>query len=217
MLALQDTTALDFTAHPQTRDLGPIQPPTHQGRFVHSTLAASPDGVPLGLLAQHRWVHDPQALGKRVTRRQGPTACKESQHWLTAPQETLAVLPETVPVLTVADREADIFDLFAAPHRTGADLRIRATYNRRVRGETGRLWAIIRAATVQGTLAVAVGRGTCSPRAQGDAHAAPCGPVRCSAAARAPNRRRQNQCPSRWYRRRRHNRHSTRLQSAGCS
>ena len=159
VLALQDTTPLDFTAHPRTRGLGPLAPPTHHGLLVHSTLAVTPDGLPLGLLGQQRWTRDPDAVGQAATRRQRATADKESQRWLRAQAETLAVLPADVRVLTVADREADIFDLFAAPRRAGADLLIRATHDRRLVGETGRLWETIGAAPVLGTHVVAVGRG----------------------------------------------------------
>ncbi|MBI3329527.1 MAG: transposase [Nitrospinae bacterium] len=52
VLAVQDTTELDWTAHPATKDLGPLAHPTHQGLHVHTTLALTPERVPLGLLAQ---------------------------------------------------------------------------------------------------------------------------------------------------------------------
>jgi hypothetical protein len=41
-------------------------------------------------------------------------------------------VPETVAVVTIADSEADIFDLFVLPRREGSHILIRATHNRRV-------------------------------------------------------------------------------------
>ena len=64
ILAVQDTTLLDYTHHPATTGLGPLASPTHQGLLVHSTLALTPDRLPLGLLAQHRWTRDPTTVGK---------------------------------------------------------------------------------------------------------------------------------------------------------
>lgn len=84
VLALQDTTALDFTAHPAVDGVGPLAHPARQGLLVHSVLGATGEGVPLGLLHQHTWARDPAAPGVRHTRRQRPTCAKESQRWLDA-------------------------------------------------------------------------------------------------------------------------------------
>jgi hypothetical protein len=81
VLVIQDTTDLDLTHHPKTRGLGPLAQPTQQGLKVHSALAVSRTGVPLGLLAQQVWARDPQTVGQRHTRRQRVTADKESQRW----------------------------------------------------------------------------------------------------------------------------------------
>ena len=51
VLAMQDTTYLDWTDHPNTTGLGPLAAPSHQGLLAHTTLALTPERVPLGLLA----------------------------------------------------------------------------------------------------------------------------------------------------------------------
>src|SRR5258708_16221052 len=43
VLFAEDTSELDFTAHPQTRGLGPIGNGQGQGLLLHSTLAVVPD------------------------------------------------------------------------------------------------------------------------------------------------------------------------------
>ncbi|MEX2501873.1 MAG: IS4 family transposase, partial [Trueperaceae bacterium] len=154
----QDTTALDFTAHPSMVGAGPLAHPAHTGLFVHSVLAATGDGVPLGLLHQHRWARDPEAVGLRHTRRQRPTREKESQRWLDAQSATQGLVPAGTRVVTVADREADIYDLFALPRPPHAELLIRATHNRRIGEETRYLWEAVQATPVGDVVPVAVGR-----------------------------------------------------------
>lgn len=74
---------------------------------------------PLGLIHQDVWGRDPASRGKRHQRRQRATTDKESQRWLTALAATQQAVPPDVAVITVADREADSYDLFAAPPRPG--------------------------------------------------------------------------------------------------
>ena len=61
-------------------------------------------------------------------------------------------------MITVADREADIYDLFAMPRREGVHLLIRVSYNRRVDHEAKYLWEAIRESPVIGKVEVEVGR-----------------------------------------------------------
>jgi hypothetical protein len=166
VLAIQDTTDLDFRHHAATQGLGPINSAGSPGLKLHSVLAVSPAGVPLGLLHQAVWVRDPALTGKRAHRRQRETHEKESQRWLSAFELTQACVPEATRVLTVADREADIYDLFALPRRLGADLLIRATYNRRVEAEAGYLWEAIRQAPLGGQMPVQVPRADERPARQ---------------------------------------------------
>lgn len=158
LLALQDTTALDFTAPPALAGAGPLAHPARSGLWVHSVLAVSGDGVPLGLLHQHVWARDPAATGQRRTRRQRPTAAKESRRWLDGQAAVAAAVPPGPQVVTVADREADSYDLFAQARPPGHDLLVRAAHNRRVGEEARHLWAAARAAPGGEVVPVVVGR-----------------------------------------------------------
>jgi len=149
VLAIQDTTDLDFTQHPATKGLGPLEHPALRGLKVHSSLAVSEQGVPLGLLHQAVWARDPEQVGKRHQRRRLETKDKESQRWLTAMLASEAPIPEGRSVVMVADREADIYDLFALPRRAGSELLIRAEHNRRV-NDKGYLWQTVQQAPVVG-------------------------------------------------------------------
>ena len=101
VLVIQDTTELDFTAHPATTDLGYLDHPKHRGLKLHSALAATTDGVPLGLVDQAVWIRDPATLGKKHQRAKRETAEKESQRWLTALTATQNAIPDDIQVITV--------------------------------------------------------------------------------------------------------------------
>ena len=165
VLAVQDTTSLDYTGHPATTGLGVLNDVKHQGFLVHTTLAVTPERVPLGLLAQEVWTRDAASLGKRATRKQRPVTAKESQKWLTSLEAVKAAhdrCPET-RFVSVGDREADVYDLFLVDRPVGVDLLVRAAWDRGVEEPQRHLWATLAAAPEAGTLSVAVPRTAAQP------------------------------------------------------
>ena len=48
VLAIADTTMLDYTRHPETAGLGPLSDLVHHGMMFHPTLLLTPQRVPLG-------------------------------------------------------------------------------------------------------------------------------------------------------------------------
>lgn len=134
VLAIQDTTELNFSTHPKTQGLGYLDHPACRGIKLHSTLAVSPDGLPLGLLDQQSWIRPEQEYGKKSQRRIKATKDKESQRWLNSVRAVEARLEPSSRCVVIADREADIFDLFAQQRRAGTELLIRAAHNRRTAG-----------------------------------------------------------------------------------
>jgi hypothetical protein len=163
ILAIQDTTSFDFTGHPDTAGLGYLAHSRRTGLWLHSVLAVTAAGVPLGAIDQRTWARDPATLGKRALRGKKETADKESQRWLDALAATEAALPAGQAVLTVADREADLYDLFAAPRRPGSHLLIRAKPRRRVRHVERLPGKAVRAGAAAGTMAVDLRRGDDRP------------------------------------------------------
>jgi len=165
VLAVQDTTELDWTAHPATTGLGPLGHPAHRGLHVHTTLAFTPERVPLGLLAQQVWARDPNDVGKRATRKQRPIAEKESQQWLTSLEAVLAARVECPQTrfVSVGDREADVYDLFALERPAGVDLLIRAAWNRCVTQPEHYVWATVAARPIEATYTVQVPRRGAQP------------------------------------------------------
>lgn len=128
VLAIQDTTFLNYTHHPATTGLGPIGG-GQRGLVMHSTLAATPQGLPLGVLDQQIWARpEPEKGAKRAKRR--PIAEKESHKWLTALRETVSLTPSEIRLVTIADREADIFAFLAEADELSAEYVIRAAQDR---------------------------------------------------------------------------------------
>jgi len=149
LVVAQDTTSLDFAGHWATSGLGPLgggDGSLGHGIFVHSALAVSAEGVPLGLLHQQLWSRDPETVGVKRARKRRPLAEKESYRWVQTAAAIEAAVPEHIRLVQVADREGDIFELFAAPRREGSHLLIRAAHNRRVEGPQRLLWAKVEAA-----------------------------------------------------------------------
>jgi len=114
VLAVQDTTDLNYTHHALgTEGLGPLQS-IHDltvGLKLHTTLALTPEGIPLGIVHARCWARDGEE-GEKDPRR--PIEEKESFRWLESyrrVQEIQALCPDTV-LVSVGDREADIYDLF---------------------------------------------------------------------------------------------------------
>ncbi len=166
ILVIQDTTSFDFTDHPHTAGLGYLGHSKRSGLWLHTALAVSAAGVPLGPLHQCTWTRDPKTLGKRALRNKKETADKESQRWLDALAATEEALAADQMVVTVADREADFYDLFAAPRREGLHLLIRAKPRRRVRQVERLLGHAVRATKAAGTMTVELRRGDDRPPRQ---------------------------------------------------
>ena len=139
VLAVQDSTHLDRAV-----------PGAPDGQWVHTTLALTPERVPLGVLAQERWCRSPEEAGKRHTRRERAIADKESHKWLTslrAVNAAAAACPGTA-LVSVGDREADGYDLFLEERAAGVDLLVRAAQDRCVAAEEDAALRRLRAGVV---------------------------------------------------------------------
>ena len=156
VLSIQDTTDLDFTSHPKTKGLGYLNQTKQQGIKVHSCFAVSGEGQPLGLLHQHPWVRPDAPVKKKspkkVRNNQKPIKEKESYRWLTTLSAAEKQISKTTQLVQVADREADIFELFAQPRQANSELLIRAKSNRKIKHELGQLFATLAQSLVLGEL-----------------------------------------------------------------
>lgn len=145
VLAIQDTTTLNYSTHPATENLGPIgsSPNGIIGLILHGTLAVNTDGTPLGLIDAQCWARNPEEYGKKAKRHSLPIEEKESNKWLKSFQAattTAKSCPGTT-VVSVGDREADLYELFALADKTpkAPYLLVRARHDRKLAEEQGQL------------------------------------------------------------------------------
>ena len=82
VLAVQDTTSLDFTTQKAKKGMGYLDYKKSFGLKVHTTLGVSPVGIPLGLINQYVWAREEKNLGIAKQRKKRETEEKESQRWL---------------------------------------------------------------------------------------------------------------------------------------
>ena len=131
ILAVQDTTSLNYNTHEKTQGIGYIGEQT-LGVNIHSCLAVTADGLALGILDQGSYNRmqakdDTQSHDSKKTR---PLGAKESFRWVKSLQASNASLPETVKVITVCDREGDMYELLDAAESGGHLFVIRVAQNR---------------------------------------------------------------------------------------
>jgi hypothetical protein len=164
VLAVQDTTSLNYTAHAATEGMGPIGSTANgpQGLHLHSTLVFSTQGTPLGFLNVQCWSRDPADFGKKARRHDVPIEEKESFKWLKSFRAVAAVqacCPGTT-LVSVGDREADIYELFeeAVSHPEGPKLLVRAEHNRKLEDEQHRLWETMQSCPADGIQVLQVPR-----------------------------------------------------------
>jgi len=163
VLAVQDTTSIDYTGDGATTGRGPLEHPARQGLMVHTTLAVTEEGVPLGIVDQQVWARDPDQVGRRHGRRRIPIEGKESVKWLKGLRNAEARLGQTCRVVTVADREADVYDLFSLADQLQGDWLVRARHDRRLIGDEERLARAVRRAPLAGRVVTEVPRRADQP------------------------------------------------------
>ena len=151
VLLIEDTSEINYEAKAKRkRGLGRVGNGKDVGLFVHPALAVdAADGGVLGLAGAVIW---------RRTRVKGedyqslPIEEKESHRWLAAPLAARPFLSDAALVTVIADREADIYELFARLPDAKTHVLVRAVRDRAL-AETGdRLLAKIAAEPEAGRL-----------------------------------------------------------------
>jgi len=120
ILIVQDTTELDFSRHAPT-DARCLDKPTRFGFYDHTYLAVTPDRLCLGVVGGEQHDRSPESLGKKLQRKALPIEEKESFRWLTGYRQAVEVAKDcpTTKIVSVADREADIYDIFVEAQEQG--------------------------------------------------------------------------------------------------
>lgn len=142
IIAVQDTTTLNYGGLHETEGLGYIGEKHMRGTLCHSTLAMNMEGFPLGILNLKLWCRDYAKYGQGHNSKKRAAEDKESFKWFESSRETTSlfnsvVSSKKVKVIHVSDRESDIYDLLQEIKESGNSCVIRSSINRLCVDDTG--------------------------------------------------------------------------------
>ena len=170
VLCIQDGSDLNYSGLAQCAGLGSIG--TNQtgarspGLHLHSTLAVSLEGLPLGVLSAQCAAPVVRAQGDDRPTSDIPIEEKKTFSWIRGLRECVQVakqLPDT-RLVCVMDREADFFELFDEQRQSGrVDLLVRAKHDRVTAGPS-HLFESLRASSVNARMLIDVPRQSTRPK-----------------------------------------------------
>lgn len=160
LLAIEDTTTLSYT-HQVKENLGDLGGPkekSNRGFHVHTTLLMDAEKEKtIGLIAQNRWCRSIEERGKKFHRRVRQYSEKESYKWEKNTREIERRLGSKMPdVISVCDREADIFEYIQYKLEHNQRFIVRASHNRKLEQDQGYLFHSLSSATSLGTYTIEI-------------------------------------------------------------
>ena len=164
VLCVQDTTSLNYSELQQCEGLGVIgknhTSTESRGLRLHSTMAITTDGVPLGILRGQCYAPELKPERKEKDHRTIPIEEKETFRWIEGLRDCMEVIrdmPNTSGV-AIMDREGDFFELFDEWRKNPrVNLLIRAQHDRRT-GEDLSLFEVVEQSPVQFRLRIDIPR-----------------------------------------------------------
>ncbi|MCK1352655.1 IS4 family transposase, partial [Bradyrhizobium sp. CW7] len=113
---------------------GRLRSHTVCGILMHSSLAVTTEGLPLGLTAVKFWTRKKfkgtAALKKKINPTRVPIEKKESVRWLDNVRQSTELLGDPGRCVHIGDRESDIYELFCAAREAGTHFVIRTCVDR---------------------------------------------------------------------------------------
>ena len=158
VLIISDATNLVYSSNKSLKGAGVLRNFQARGFALHTTLVVTPSGEPLGSFYQAFWGRDPKQYGKRKLRKNLPIEEKESFRWLESIESAQAKVNQKTKAIVIADRGADIYEIFAQKREPNFELLIRACHNRKIDGTDKLLFEQLDEANILGYVDVEVGR-----------------------------------------------------------
>ncbi len=160
VLVIQDTSEINFAGREQKRrGFGPAGDGQTSGFFIHPVLAVDVESeAMIGLVDAAIWT---RGRAKTAGRRSRPAQDKESARWLAGCRSAAGLLGTAAQLTMVADRESDIYSLFAR-RPAGLELIVRVAQKRNL-AEGGKLFEALSSSPCLSTTKVKV-----APRGPGD-------------------------------------------------
>ncbi|MFH0898066.1 MAG: IS4 family transposase [bacterium] len=153
-----DTTEIDYSSHQGVSGLGHLGRISSQGIMLHSTLAISTTGNPFGIVEHAAWSRNIATIGKHKFKKNFLFKEKESYRWAESLRQVEKIVPPHIHAIVVADREADIYDLFALDRANNVDLIIRSAHDRLLTESHQKLFAFLASQPAAGTFVIVVPR-----------------------------------------------------------
>jgi Transposase DNA-binding len=104
------------------------------GILMHSSLAITTAGLPLGLCAVKFWTRDKfkgtAALKRKINPTRVPIEKKESIRWLENLKQSTELLDDPGRCIHIGDRESDIYELFCTAQEVGTHFLVRTCVDR---------------------------------------------------------------------------------------
>src|SRR5271166_2105294 len=101
---------------------------------MHSSLAVTTEGLPLGLAAIKFWTRDKfkatNALKRRINPTRVPIEREESIRWLENLRRSTSLLKQPERCVHIGDRESDIYELYCAAQQAGTHFVVRSCVDR---------------------------------------------------------------------------------------
>lgn len=130
VLLVQDTTDINLNGHKKTEGLGYCSEHV-RGVKLHSCLALTPDGVPLGLIGQQYESRSEKKINLSAEEKKSrPIEEKESFRWLETARQTLEFVPDNVEAVIICDREGDFYELYTELQSLKTSFVVRLTQDR---------------------------------------------------------------------------------------
>jgi hypothetical protein len=144
ILVLQDTTEFAFQRERAERigltyrvnsgkdKAGRFRMHTVCGLLMHSSLAVTTEGLPLGLAAVKFWTQfkGTRALKKTINPTRVPIELKESVRWLENLRQSTGLFGAPERCIHIGDRESDIYELFCTAAELGTHFLVRTCVDR---------------------------------------------------------------------------------------
>ena len=159
ILAVQDTTAVGFGDRKAIQGMGYYCSTKQRGMLVHSCIAVTDQGIPLGIIYQETNTREKPKddFQTKEQKRSRPIEEKENFRWLDSMRETLLRMPADIPILTVCDREGDFYEFFSEAADLKANFLIRIVQNRMV-DDGKKIFHELRSSPVAGSMVVRMSR-----------------------------------------------------------
>ena len=133
---------------------------TIRGVLMHSSLVVTPEGLPLGLAAIKFWSRKKfkgcNARKRKINPTRVPIEEKESARWIENIQPSAALISRPADGVHIGDREADIYELFAAAAELGTRFLVRTCVDRLIEDGSRAVAAALDESTVRGVHRISV-------------------------------------------------------------